>query len=130
MLPGLVGTIEDKWATVGDPVNFTCQFNSSNDAKDLDIVWKVGSDEFCGDFNTTEQCSMNTTHSIFQINSTASFTMGTYQVQCILKHRISKPFLDDPSFRDELLDDIVKEATLTLVEPSGTIYTLLLAIYY
>ena len=99
--------------TIGNTVNFTCQYNSSEGDTDLTIVWKIEGEKVCN--RSGQACTMNNTRSVLHLANTSSFTMGNYEVQCILKRIISPPFLSDPSFSEELKNDIIQEATQKLV---------------
>ena len=121
VLPTFVGEIEDKWVTIGNTVNFTCQYHSSEGDTDLTMVWKIEGEKVCN--RSGQACTMNNTRSVLHLANTSSFTMGNYEVQCILKRIISPPFLSDPSFSEGLKNDIIQEATLTvLTSETGMCY--------
>ena len=111
VLPTLVGGPEDVTVRYGHPTEFTCKFINGND--DFSIIWKIN--DILQDCDVW--CYKTSTHGVLQLKFTASLSVGNHSIQCILKQNIPKYLVADSSFEDDVNEDVIRDATLTLTEP-------------
>ena len=104
--------------TVGDRATLHC--NVLTQDTDFAISWGIGSDEYTCDRShdadhTNIQCSVNTTHSVLQIEYSTTLGARSHRVQCIMRQIFPQEFIEDPSFLPMFSADITRETTLVIL---------------
>jgi hypothetical protein len=118
VLSTLDGEIEDVAAKLGQPASISCGFTTED--TDFRLLWNLDGEEYVCEDSGTEpdiSCTANAANIVLQIENTTVLGEGFHTVQCILEPAIPPEFMDDPSFDPQFGENIVREATLTIIDP-------------
>jgi hypothetical protein len=116
VLSTLDGEIEDVAAKLGQPASISCGFTTED--TDFRLLWNLDGEEYVCEDSGTEpdiSCTANAANIVLQIENTTVLGEGFHTVQCILEPAIPPEFMDDPSFDPQFGENIVREATLTII---------------
>ena len=84
--------------SVGTVATVTCKIIKED--TNFSISWRMDDQKVCDEDTPTDDitCFTNATHSVLQLESTTSLSVGSHTVECVLEQEIDQLFRDDPSF--------------------------------